>query len=171
MDCSPPGSSVYGIFQARILVPVLSHFSRVWFFVTLWSVACQAPLSMGFSRQDYWLLLLLSRFSRVWLCDPIDGSPPGPAAIPGILQARILEWAVIPSSRGSSWPRDRTWVSPVSCIGRRILYHCVTWELSSTKCQQWWSWGTVIYTMEIGKLYKCSFFFLNVSLSATNPSN
>ena len=33
---------------------VLSHFSRVWFFVTVGTVAHQAPLSMGFSRQEYW---------------------------------------------------------------------------------------------------------------------
>ena len=33
---------------------VLSHFSRVQFFATLWTVAYQAPLSMGFSRQEYW---------------------------------------------------------------------------------------------------------------------
>ena len=40
------------------------------------------------------LLLLLSRFSCVRLCDPIDGSPPG-SSIPGILQARTLEWTAI----------------------------------------------------------------------------
>ena len=40
------------------------------------------------------LLLLLSRFSRVRLCDPIDGSPPG-SAVSGILQARTLEWGAI----------------------------------------------------------------------------
>ena len=33
---------------------VLSRFSCVQLFVTLWTVACQAPLSMGFSRQEYW---------------------------------------------------------------------------------------------------------------------
>ena len=33
---------------------VLSCFSRVRLFATLWTVACQAPLSMGFSRQEYW---------------------------------------------------------------------------------------------------------------------
>ena len=38
------------------------------------------------------------------LCDPIEGSPPG-SPIPGILQARILEWVAIPFSRGSSQPR------------------------------------------------------------------
>ena len=40
------------------------------------------------------LLLLLSRFSRVQLCDPRDGSPPG-SPVPGILQARTLEWVAI----------------------------------------------------------------------------
>ena len=33
---------------------VLSHFSHVWFYVTSWAVACQPPLSMGSSRQEYW---------------------------------------------------------------------------------------------------------------------
>ena len=36
------------------------------------------------------------------LCDPIDGSPPGPA-VPGILQARTLEWVAISSSNASKW--------------------------------------------------------------------
>ena len=35
-------------------VSVLNCFSDVQIFVTPWSVACQAPLSMGFSRQEYW---------------------------------------------------------------------------------------------------------------------
>ena len=33
---------------------MLSHFSHVQVFVTLWTVACQAPLSMGFFRLEYW---------------------------------------------------------------------------------------------------------------------
>ena len=44
-------------------------------------------------------------------------------SVRGILHARILEWVVMPSSRGSSRPRDQTCVSYISCIGRRILYH------------------------------------------------
>ena len=40
------------------------------------------------------LSLLLSRFSRVRLCNPIDGSPPG-SPVPGILQARTLEWVAV----------------------------------------------------------------------------
>ena len=44
------------------------------------------------------------------LCDPTDCSPPG-SSIPGILQARILEWVAASSSRGFSRPRDQTHVS------------------------------------------------------------
>ena len=40
----------------------------------------------------------------------------------GILQARILEWVAMPSSRGSCLPKDWTHVSYVSCIDRQILY-------------------------------------------------
>ena len=56
------------------------------------------------------------------LRDPRDGSPPG-SPVPGILQAKILEWVAMPSSRGSSQPRDVTLVSYVSCIGKQVLYH------------------------------------------------
>ena len=59
--------------------------------------------------------------SCLTLCDLVDCSPPG-SSIYGILQAIILEWVAISSSRGSSRPRDRTQVSYVSCIGRKILY-------------------------------------------------
>ena len=91
---------------------------------TLWTVALQVPLSMGFSRQEYWSGLpcpspgdlpnpgieptsltspeLANGFfttakslqSCPTLCDPIDGSPPG-SPVPGILQARTLEWVAI----------------------------------------------------------------------------
>ena len=49
---------------------MLSHFSCVWLFAVLWTVAHQAPLSMGFSRQEYW--------SELW------GPPPGDIPHPGI---------------------------------------------------------------------------------------
>ena len=61
------------------------------------------------------------------LGDPTGRSPPG-SSVHGILQARILEWAAISCSRGSSWPRDPTRVSCISCIGKQILYHWATWE-------------------------------------------
>ena len=50
--------------------------------------------------------------SRVRLCDPIDCSLPG-SSVHGIFQARVLEWVAISFSRGSSRPRDRTWVSRI----------------------------------------------------------
>ena len=139
MDTSLPGSSVYGISQARILewvaiswpayrflkrqvrwsgitisfrifqfillyasfgncpnkyyilkfIPsniVLGCLGRVWLFMTPWTLACQAPLSMGFSREEYWIGLP---------CPPL-GDLPGP------------------------WIRP---TSHISCIGRRILYY------------------------------------------------
>ena len=117
--------------ERKTSVCVLSRFSHVRLFVTPWTVARQAPLSMGFSRQEYWCGLPcpppgifptqgsnphLSRLlylqasslplappaaaaakslqSCPTLCDPIDGSPLG-SSVPGILQARILEWVAI----------------------------------------------------------------------------
>ena len=68
------------------------------------------------------------------LCNPVDCSPLG-SSVHGILQARMLEWVSMPSSRGSSWPRDGTRVSCVSCTGRWVLYCCTTWRwplISST---------------------------------------
>ena len=53
-------------------------------------------------------------FWSVWLfCDLMDCSPPG-SSIYGVLQARILEWVVIPFSRGSFQPRDWTHVSHIA---------------------------------------------------------
>ena len=58
------------------------------------------------------------------LCDPMDCSPPD-SSVPGILQARTLEWVAIPFCRGSSWPRDQTWVS---CMAGRFFTIWATWE-------------------------------------------
>ena len=67
IDGSPPGSPVPGILQARTLEWVAISFSNawkgevkvkslscVWLFETPWTAVYQAPLSMGFSRQEYW---------------------------------------------------------------------------------------------------------------------
>ena len=62
----------------------------------------------------------LSHFSRVQLCESMDCSPPG-SSVHGILQASIVEWVAMPSSRESSQSRDRTHVSCVSCTGRQVL--------------------------------------------------
>ena len=55
--------------------------------------------------------------SCLTLCDPVDCSPPGSSAH-GILQARVLEWVAMPSSRRCSQPRDQT---RVSCITGRFF--------------------------------------------------
>ena len=65
MDRSLPGSSIHGIFQARVLEWGALAFSKLTFssvqslshvqlFATPWTAAYQAPPSMGFSRQEYW---------------------------------------------------------------------------------------------------------------------
>ena len=56
------------------------------------------------------------------LWDPLDCSLPG-SFVHGVLEARVLEWVTLPFSRGSSHPRDRTHISYVSCIDKRVLYH------------------------------------------------
>ena len=65
IDGSPPGSPVTGTLEARTLEWVAISFSNAWkwkmkshshvqLFVTPWAIAYQAPLSMGFARQEYW---------------------------------------------------------------------------------------------------------------------
>ena len=68
---------------------------------------------------------MLSRFSCVLTVgNPMDCSLPG-SSVHGILQARIIEWVAISYFKRSSQPRGRT---PIFCIDRQVLYHCVTWE-------------------------------------------
>ena len=119
--------SLKEIFFSWCAVCVLSRFRHVGLFVTLWTVAHQAPLSVGFSRQEYWSGLPCPPPGDL----PTQGSNPHllrllncrRISVHGILQARILEWVAMPSSRGSSWPRDWTHVSYISCTGRCVLYH------------------------------------------------
>ena len=61
------------------------------------------------------------------LCDPMDSSPSG-SSVHGILQARILEWVAMTSSRGFSWPRNQTCVSWVFCIAGEFFTFWATWE-------------------------------------------
>ena len=90
--------------------------SHVQLFVTPWTVGFQAPLSTGFSRQEYWS----------GLSCPSPGDLPNPGSSLGLVHCRwilyclsqqgsprILEWVAYPFSRGSCWPRNQT---RVSCI-------------------------------------------------------
>ena len=69
----------------------------------------QVQLIQLTSYQKYWVL---SGFSSVWLCDPMDSSLPD-SSVHGILQARILEWVAIFYSRKPFWLRDWTCVLPL----------------------------------------------------------
>ena len=111
-----PVTSIWWIFCVSLVVPSCPHpstFQSVLHLLSyfLWIV----------------LLLCLVTQSSSTLWDPVDRNPPG-SSVHGIFWARILEWVTIFYSRGSSWPRDWTHVSCVSCNGKQILYHCTTWE-------------------------------------------
>ena len=100
MDCSPPGSFCPWHFPGKT-TRVGSHFLFQGTFLTQgsdlrllhWqadSLPCAAA-AVAKSLQ-----------SCLTLCDPIDGSPPG-SSVPGILQARTLEWVAISSSNAWKW--------------------------------------------------------------------
>ena len=125
IDDNPLGSSVPGILQARILEWVAISFSNAWkwkvkvkslshawLLATPWTAAHQAPLSMGFSRQEYWSGLPLH-------------------TVHVILQARILEWVALPFSRGSSQPRDQTQVSWIAgrSFNLELTFKMLQWLL------------------------------------------
>ena len=107
MDCNLPGSSVPGILQARILEWVAIPFFRGSFWPRDWTqVYCIAD---GFFTTEppgkptchyAAAAAVKSLQSCLTLCDPIDGSPPG-SPIPGVLQARTLEWVAI--SFSNAW--------------------------------------------------------------------
>ena len=74
---------------------------------------------LNYSPPPPLLLLLLSHFSRVQLCNHMGCSLSG-SSVHRILQARVLEWVTMPSSRGSSQSRDQTQVSFIAgrfCTG------------------------------------------------------
>ena len=83
---------------------------------------CKTTIVVGYVRTQ----------SCLNICNPMDCSLPG-ASVHGIFQARILEWVAISYPRGSSWSRDWTQVSYISCIARQILYHCTTWKILKKK--------------------------------------
>ena len=73
--------------------------------------------------------LVLVAQSSLTLCNPMDCSPPG-SSVHGIIQAKILEWIVIPFFRDSSWTSD--W-SQVSCIAGKFFNVWATKETPIVK--------------------------------------
>ena len=105
VDDSPPGSAVPGILQARTLEWVAISFSNAWtwkvkvkslsrvlLFATAWTVACQAPLSIGFPRQEY--------YSRLPFPSPADLPDPGIEFMSPALEGRFITT----EPPGKPWP-------------------------------------------------------------------
>ena len=110
-DCSPPGFSVYGIFQARILewVAISSFRGSSNPGIEPASLATPALAGVLFTTAPPGKPVVQVKATVAQscpaLCDPMD------CTVHGLLQARILEWVAGPFSRGSSQPRDQTQVS------------------------------------------------------------
>ena len=156
IDGSLPGSLVPGILQAGTLEWVAISFSNAWKWkvkvkslsrvrpsATPWTAAFHAPLSMGFSRQEYWSGVPLPSLTGVGSLSLLQGIFLTQGLNPGLLHCgqilyqlshqgspRILEWAAYPFSWGSSWPRNRT---RVSCIAGRFL---TNWAIR----EDYWLW-------------------------------
>ena len=121
-------------------------------------------------------VLCLVTQSRPTLCIPIDCSPSDSSAM-GMLQARIMWWIVMLSSRGSSQPRDQTWVSH---IARPILYCLIPLDTAAftemlkfpTHLQppeteeHWFSNKDMVTSLQ--SLYQPNLLYLGVSYSHRN---
>ena len=92
---------------------------------------------------------------------PMDYSLPG-SSLHGILQARILQWVPICFSRGSSLPRDQTWVS---CLGRQILYHWGTLEAPFGV----WTSSTVLSTYHFSFCFQTHRVLCNLPSAVVSP--
>ena len=102
----------YKLIKLEVYVCVLSCFSHVQLFMTLWTVAYQAPLSIGLSKQEY----------QSGLPCPPPGDLPDPAVKPTCLMS--------PSLAGSFFTTSATWEAP-------IYVHSLAWSTM----QYWIRWG------------------------------
>ena len=92
-----------------VCVCVLSCFSCVQLFVTLWTVSHQAPLSVGFSRHEYW--------------SGLPHPPPWDLPIPGIEPTSLMS----PALAGRFFTTSTAWEDP--CIGWQSLNHLTPTEV------------------------------------------
>jgi len=96
------------------------EFYCFWIPVVLWYLSWHWYSALDFCPCMHAQLLS----SCLTLCDPMDCSPPV-SSVHGLLQARMLEGVAVPSSRGSSRPRDLTRVSYISCIVTSITFEAL----------------------------------------------
>ena len=97
-------------FSITIASKWISFLKRQWVLVETDCTCNQLKCCRDYIYQ---ILKVLVVHLCLTLCDPMDCSPPG-SYVHGIVQARILEWVDILFSRGSSQPRDWTWVSSIA---------------------------------------------------------
>ena len=119
-----------------------SHFSRVWLFVTLLTIACQSPLSMGFSRQEYW-----SGFP----CSP-PGDFPDPRTEPTSLTSPALKGGFLTTS--ATWEAPYKWESELS--RNYASHHTVGRVLGLQRIRH--NWATISFTdckLNIQTVPKC----------------
>ena len=96
----------------------------------------------------YPYLCVCVSYSVMTICDLMDCSPPS-SSVHRIFHARILEWVAIPFSRGSSPPRDRTWVS---CIAGRFLTDWDTREAPNLTHHGAWTHNPAIKSLMLYQL-------------------
>ena len=104
MDCSPAGSSIHGIFQARVLEWVAFPFSRGSSQPRGWTQVSHITggFFISWTTREAQNSHAKSLQLCPTLCGPTDGSPPG-SPVPGVLQARTLEWVAISFSSAWKW--------------------------------------------------------------------
>ena len=66
---------------------------------------------VALDRRGVWVGVLVAQLCST--LQPTESSPPG-SPVHGSLQASMLQWVAMPFSKGSSWPRDQTWVSSIA---------------------------------------------------------
>ena len=114
---------------------VISHFSHVWLFVSLRTVACQAPLFIGFPRQEYWSGLPC----------PLPGNLPDPGIKPSSLMP--------PALAGKFFMTGTTWEAYLLC---RATYKI--WVKSLNHAQK------NVTSMQFEVIFELIYFFLNCCL-------
>ena len=104
--CHNEPHSLSGSVRGTVHPPcacMLRHFSCVWLCTTLWTTACQAPLSKGFPRQDYW--------------SGLPCPPPGNHSDPGIKPVSVMT----PALAGRFFTTSATWETLIHLRGQLYL--------------------------------------------------
>ena len=96
----------------------LGRFSRVWLFATLWTVACQAPLYMRFSREEYW--------------SGLPCPPPGNLPDPGTEAASLM----CPALAGRFFTTSATWEAPLHWYSPSKYFICIKTIPNKKKCKK-----------------------------------